>query len=290
MSELKVVSSAERDFDFSASDFNRVKGLIRARAGISLNDSKENMVYSRLSRRLRDTGDRNFRDYLARLDDKDHPEWQAFINALTTNLTSFFREQHHFPIFSEHVKSLRGRGKLDIWCAAASTGEEPYSIAITLLEAGIGPDRAHVLATDIDTGVLQTAAQGIYSEEAVRKLEPHLLKRYFLRGDGSFRGLYRVRPEVQALITFQQLNLLDKVWPVPRGLATIFCRNVMIYFDRPTQMDILRRFVPHMADGALLFAGHSENFHHSRDCFIARGHTVYEVVARRASGDTRDAA
>lgn len=277
MNEIKLVSAAEREFSFSGRDFERVKKLIHKRAGISLNDSKENMVYSRLSRRLRATGETSFSDYLDRLEQQDHPEWQAFVNALTTNLTSFFRELHHFPLLTKHLKCLDPYEDISIWCCAASTGEEPYSIAMTVLDALPGNRRVSIIATDIDTGVLKTAREGVYSAEAVSKIDPAQLKKYFFKGEGSYEGLYKVRPELQSLIRFEQLNLLDRAWNVPRNLDVIFCRNVMIYFDRPTQMDILARFVPHMAPGALLFAGHSENFHHSRQHFHLLGKTTYVV-------------
>jgi chemotaxis protein methyltransferase CheR len=287
MPDLKIVASTEREFAFSQRDFDRVKALIHVRAGISLNDSKENMVYSRLSRRLRAIGDQTFTEYLSRLDRPDEPEWQAFVNALTTNLTSFFRESHHFPILARHLQSLDPRAPLNIWCCAASTGEEPYSIAMTVLDAVPTAKNVNIIATDIDTGVLSTAVDGVYSAEAVSRIDASHLRRHFLRGDGDFAGLYKVRPAVQALVTFRQLNLLDRNWSAPKGVDVIFCRNVMIYFDRPTQMDILSRFVPLMNPGALLFAGHSENFHHSRDHFQLMGKTVY-LVNKQAK--VRDAA
>jgi chemotaxis protein methyltransferase CheR len=235
------------------------------------------MVYSRLSRRLRATGETSFSAYLDRLEYQDDPEWQAFINALTTNLTSFFREQHHFPLLAKHLQSLDPLEPVSIWCCAASTGEEPYSIAMTVLDTLPSNRKVSILATDIDTGVLKTAREGVYSSEAVAKIDPAQLKKYFFKGEGSYSGLYKVRPELQSIIRFDQLNLLDRAWNVPRDLDVIFCRNVMIYFDRPTQMDILARFVPHMAAGGLLFAGHSENFHHSREYFHLLGKTTYAV-------------
>ncbi|HJV50010.1 MAG TPA: CheR family methyltransferase [Noviherbaspirillum sp.] len=270
-------SDAAKEFDFTARDFERVRGLIYKRAGIALAESKQEMVYSRLARRLRATGIRSFEAYLDALENKgDDNEWEAFTNALTTNLTSFFREAHHFPILADHV-----RGKKDpisIWCCASSTGEEPYSIAMTLCEAfGTTTPPAHVIATDIDTNVLNTAANGIYGIDRLDKMPPERAKRFFLRGKGQQEGLVRVRPELRQMVTFKQLNLLSDSWPVSGPFDAIFCRNVMIYFDKPTQSKILARFVPLMKPDALLFAGHSENFLYVSDAFKLRGKTVYEL-------------
>ncbi len=272
---------AGKEFDFTRADFERVRGLIYQRAGISLADSKQEMVYSRLARRLRATGIASFATYLDSLEGNRMPaEWESFVNALTTNLTSFFREAHHFPLLAEHVlKAKRQHGTpLTIWCSASSTGEEPYSIAMTLCEAfnTLTPP-ATIVATDIDTNVLATASAGVYPTERVEKLEPERLRRFFLKGKGAQEGLVRVRPELRQLITFRQLNLLSDDWPVRGPFDAIFCRNVMIYFDKATQRKILSRFVPLMKQDALLFAGHSENFLYVSDALRLRGKTVYEL-------------
>lgn len=266
-----------KEFEFTARDFERVRVLIHKRAGIALADSKQEMVYSRLARRLRATGIRSFQAYLDSLESRqDNEEWEAFTNALTTNLTSFFREAHHFPILADHVRGARE--PLLIWCAASSTGEEPYSIAMTLCEAlGSHASQAHVIATDIDTNVLTTAANGVYPIDRVEKMDPERVKRFFLRGKGAQDGLVRVRPELRQMVTFKQLNLLSDDWPVSGPFDAIFCRNVMIYFDKPTQGKILARFAPMMKPDALLFAGHSENFLYVSDAFKLRGKTVYEL-------------
>jgi chemotaxis protein methyltransferase CheR len=271
-----------KEFDFTRADFERVRGLIYQRAGISLADSKQEMVYSRLARRLRATGIASFATYLDSLEGNRMPaEWESFVNALTTNLTSFFREAHHFPLLAEHALKARRQhnAPLTIWCSAASTGEEPYSIAITLCEAfnTLTPP-VSIVATDIDTNVLATAEAGVYPMERVDKLEPERLRRFFLKGKGAQEGLVRVRPELRQLITFRQLNLLSDDWPVRVPFDAIFCRNVMIYFDKATQRKILSRFVPLMKPDALLFAGHSENFLYVSDALRLRGKTVYELA------------
>lgn len=270
---------ADREFQFTRADFERVRRLIRDRAGIALAPAKENMVYSRLSRRLRARGLARFDDYLALLDAADTQEWEAFVNSLTTNLTAFFREAHHFPALADLLLEQPRGAPLDIWCAAASTGEEPYSLAITACEAfGTMTPPVRILASDIDTQVLGVAARGIYAEERWSGLDPARLRRFFHRGTGSNAGKARVRPELQALIRFRPINLLSPDWPVPRNLTAIFCRNVMIYFDRPTQHEILARFAPLLGPGGLLFAGHSESFNHASKLFRLRGKTIYEPV------------
>ena len=268
-----------KEFDFNSRDFERVRGLIYKRAGISLADSKQEMVYSRLARRLRATGISSFMKYLDELEaGRLGDEWESFTNALTTNLTSFFRESHHFPLLAEHVKNKRD---LTIWCSAASTGEEPYSIAMTLCEAynTLTPP-ATIIATDIDTNVLAAGANGVYTMDRLDKMSPERQRRFFLKGKGDKEGMARVRPELRNMITFKQLNLLADQWPVTGPFDVIFCRNVMIYFDKATQRKILSRFVPLMKPDALLFAGHSENFLYVSDALKLRGKTVYELDRR----------
>ena len=239
------------------------------------------MVYSRLARRLRATGIVSFLTYLDQLEAGrlGDDEWEAFTNALTTNLTSFFREAHHFPLLAEHVKKLRD--PITIWCSASSTGEEPYSIAMTLCEAfNTSTPPAQIIATDIDTNVLATAANGVYGIDRLDKMSPERAKRFFQRGKGEREGMVRVRPELRQMITFKQLNLLGDSWPLTGQFDVIFCRNVMIYFDKPTQRKILSRFVPLMKPSALLFAGHSENFLYVSESLKLRGKTVYELDDR----------
>jgi len=275
-----------KEFDFTRRDFERVRALIHQRAGISLADSKQEMVYSRLARRLRATGIQSFATYLDDLEaGRMDREWESFTNALTTNLTSFFREAHHFPLLLEHLTAVRKKDTrpLTIWCSAASTGEEPYSIAMTACEAfnTLTPP-VHIVATDIDTNVLTTASNGVYPMERLDKTSPERLRRFFLKGKGAHEGMARVRPELRNLVTFKQLNLLADGWPLEGQFDAIFCRNVMIYFDKPTQRKILSRFVPLMKPHALLFAGHSENFLYVSDALRLRGKTVYELDGRSA--------
>ena len=268
-------------FAFTPRDFARVRSLIYRQAGIALSESKQEMVYSRLARRLRAKGLNSFEVYLDSLESgRDEDEWEAFTNALTTNLTSFFREEHHFPLLAEHARKTGA--PFSVWCSASSTGEEPYSIAMTLCEVfnTLTPP-VTIVATDIDTKVLETAAAGIYAAERIDKLSRERAKRFFLRGKGERSGFVRVRPELRQLIEFKPLNLLGASWPVKGPFDVIFCRNVMIYFDKPTQSKILSRFVPLMKPDGLLFAGHSENFVYASDAFSLRGKTVYEL-ARRA--------
>ena len=270
---------AGREFSFSAADFERVRKLIYQHAGISLSPIKQDMVYSRLARRLRATNKKSFGEYLDMLERGNDEEWERFVNALTTNLTSFFREPHHFPLLAEHLKKIGSRRPVRIWCSASSTGEEPYSIAMTVLESlGSSASNVSIMASDLDTSVLATAQQGIYPIERVEKMDQERLRRFFLKGTGAQEGMVSVRPELRRMIDFQRVNLLDPRWPVRGPLDVIFCRNVMIYFDKPTQYKILSRFAPLMHEDGLLFAGHSESFLHAADLFRSLGKTVYALA------------
>src|SRR5665647_2530628 len=251
---IVAATSGGPDFLLTDHDFSKIRTLIHQRAGIALGAQKRQMVYSRLSRRLRELRLKEFSTYLSFLEaDPNGDEWQLFTNALTTNLTAFFREAHHFPVLAEHARKCPQ--PLTVWCSAASTGEEPYSIAMTLIEAlGSRAGAASVVATDIDTQVLAKGAAGVFTMEQVSKLSPARLKRFFLKGAGAHAGKVRIRPEVAA----------------------------MIYFEKPTQGKILQRFVPLMKPHGLLFAGHSENFSFVNQTFRLRGQTIYELVSNRA--------
>lgn len=277
-----MASSVGPDFLLTDHDFSKIRTLIHQRAGIALGAQKRQMVYSRLARRLRELRLKEFSTYLTFLEaDPNGDEWQLFTNALTTNLTAFFREAHHFPVLAEHVR--RCPQPVTVWCSAASTGEEPYSIAMTLIEVlGNRAGAASVVATDIDTQVLAKGAAGVFTLEQVSKLSPERLKRFFLKGVGAHAGKVRIRPEVAAIVKFEQLNLLDQKWALKAPFDAIFCRNVMIYFDKPTQGKILQRFAPLMKPHGLLFAGHSENFSFVNQTFRLRGQTIYELVSNRA--------
>jgi len=273
-----------REFQYSSKDFQRIRRLIHERAGISLSEAKQDMVYSRLTRRLRARGLKRFSDYLDLLRLGDEAEWEAFTNALTTNLTSFFREPHHFPLLAQHFIRQKPGRDFQVWCCGCSSGEEAYSIAMTLAEisASLRPP-VSILATDVDTQVLHKAEEGVYPMERVERLGPERVRRFFLRGTGIQAGQARIRPEVRSLVTFRPCNLLTSGWPSSRAFDAIFCRNVMIYFDRATQATILRRFGPLLRPDGLLFVGHSESLFHVSDTFRLRGRTVYEL-ARKHDG------
>ncbi|MFI4979449.1 MAG: CheR family methyltransferase [Nevskiales bacterium] len=274
----------QREFAFTRRDFERVRGLIHQRAGIALVESKQDMVYSRLARRLRALELASFSAYLDRLEGGgDAAEWQAFTNALTTNLTSFFREPHHFEHLAGILAQRAPGERLLLWCAAASTGEEPYSLAITAAEAfGTLSPPVSILATDIDTQVLDTAERGIYPLERIEGISPERRRKFFRKGQGANSGNCRVVDELRSLVSFRRLNLLDARYPLRGPFKAIFCRNVMIYFDKPTQYQVLRRMVPLLAPDGLLFAGHSESFFHAADLVVSCGRTVYRRAEQAA--------
>jgi len=272
--------AVDHEFSFSRADFDRVRELIYKHAGISLHDGKHAMVYSRLSRRLRETGHQSFANYLQWLESstgaQGEQEWQEFVNCLTTNLTSFFREEHHFHALLDDLKPLAGK-PVRIWCCAASTGEEPYSIAMTCHEALGANAQVQLICSDIDTNVLNTARRGVYNADA-RGLDPTRLRNFFMRGTGANSGRIRVKPELARGIEFRPLNLMDAQWSLGEPFHIVFCRNVMIYFDAATQRKVLERIHRVMRPQGLLFVGHSENFTESRDLFKLRGKTIYERV------------
>ena len=274
----------DREFAYSRRDFERARRLIRERAGIALGDGKAEMVYSRLVKRVRALKLEGFRDYLAQLDNSAHPEWEHFVNALTTNQTDFFREAHHFPMLAAHARAITGR-PMRVWSAAAATGEEPYSIAITLCETfdSFMPP-VEIVATDLDTRVLAHAQDGVYPLDKVSSLDPERLRRFFLKGAGSRDGYVRVRDSVRKLVEFRRLNLLDSAWDVAGPFDAIFCRNVLIYFDKATQRQVLERLADRLAPEGLYFAGHSESLLNAGDLFEPCGRTVYRVVGSRPRG------
>lgn len=266
-----------KEFAWTSADFDRVQSLIYKRAGISLHDGKHAMVYSRLSRRLRETGHQSFTEYLSWLESSDGPEWQEFVNALTTNLTSFFREHHHFDVIANHLRTNKATGTgWRIWCSAASTGEEPYSILMTAVEA-LGDRTPFTLtASDIDSKVLEVAQRGVYRSDGMKGLSEDHLRKFFLRGKGANEGMVQFRPDYRKAINFLLLNLVKDGWPFREPFDIVFCRNVMIYFDAKTQRGVLERIHGVMKPGGLLFVGHAENFTDSKDLFTLKGKTVYE--------------
>ena len=271
----------EAEFEFGPAEFDRVRLLIHRRAGISLHEGKQAMVYGRLSRRLRVLRQPSFRNYLQWLENASgatgEAEWQAFVNCLTTNLTSFFREEHHFPVLANALRAGPLR-PWRIWCNAASTGEEPYSLAMTVAEALGARARVEILCTDIDTQVLAQAEKAAYPVDA-RGLTAERRQRHFQRGTGDNAGLMRVKPELRAMVHLRPFNLMAPRWSLGAPFDIVFCRNVMIYFDAPTQLAVLERMHAAMQPGGLLFAGHSENFSQARALFKLRGKTVYERVS-----------
>ncbi|HQW20435.1 MAG TPA: CheR family methyltransferase [Rhodocyclaceae bacterium] len=273
----------EREFEFRIDDFERVRKLIYRYAGISLAPIKKNMAYSRLVRRVRARNCLSFSEYLTLIEHGDQAEMEIFVNSLTTNLTSFFRETHHFEILGRHLQKVAAQGGLTrIWCSAASTGEESYSLAITACETfdTLSPP-VSIIASDIDTNVLTMARNGIYPKGRIAKLTPEQQHRFFIEDADTQPGFVRVRPELQKLIKFTRVNLLGEHWPSISGsFDAIFCRNVMIYFDKATQYQILKKFAALLREDGLLFAGHSESFLHATDLFHSLGQTVYERAGR----------
>ena len=259
--------------------------LIGEYAGIKLSPHKRYMVHNRLSRRLRERGLDSFSDYLHLVQNGQSGEREAFVNALTTNLTSFFREAYHFGDLATQLREAAARTgtrtPLRIWCSAASTGEEPWSLAITACEAfGTLTPPVHILATDIDTSVLETAEEGVYAMDRIASLSEKRRQAFFQRGSGPHSGQCRVRPALRALVEFRPLNLLDRSYGIAPGLTAIFCRNVMIYFDKPTQFAVLQRMIPLLAPEGRLYAGHSESFTHAADLVTSCGRTVYRARER----------
>lgn len=259
----------------SPGDFEHAAKLLQNRAGILLGEHKQEMAGRTLALRAHAVGHRAVSEYLEDLARNPHsPEWEMFVNAFTINHTAFFREQHHFEILARYA-STRAK-PISVWCAAASTGEEPYTIAMTLREACPQPDvGVSIWATDIDTNAIQRAREGVYPQERVKPVPEEYLHKYFQRGTGRRAGMVRVKENLRKLVEFGAFNLLQNDWPAPQSFDAIFCRNTMIYFDKSTQRKILERFAPTLKTGGLLFAGHSENFTYLTDAFRLQGQTVY---------------
>jgi chemotaxis protein methyltransferase CheR len=268
-----------REFDFTNADYERVSNHVYRLAGIHLGETRREMVYSRLSREVRRLRLNRVSDYLAYLEQAGQHEWTRFVNVLTTNLTSFFRESHHFSILAEKILPYAGH-PARIWSCGCASGEEPYSIAMTCLEyANDDPSAVSILATDINTTMLQTAEAGVYEEERVDSMMPERLRRFFLRGSGAFASRVKIKDSVRQCVHFRMLNLTSPEWNIEGQFDAIFCRNVMIYFDRDTQHKILKRFVPLLKQPhGLLFAGHSEAFFQAKDLLTPLGATTYKVT------------
>lgn len=268
---------ADREFHFSHRDFEEVRKLIYDHAGIALTEAKEDMVYSRLARRLRATGLKTFKDYLSFLNAGHEEEWEAFVNSLTTNLTDFFRENHHFTILKEFLKTRQDR-PIVLWSSAASTGEEPYTMAMTAVEAfGNFNAPVQIIASDLDTNVIKKAEDGVYPVERMKKLSAEQQRRFFLKGTGERAGFVKVRPELRAMVRFFQLNLLAPNWPIRQPVDGIFCRNVMIYFDRPMRAGVVGEFERLVGPGCPLFIGHSETLNGITTRFKTERPSVYRL-------------
>ncbi len=275
---MSLSPERDREFDFTTKHFATVRDELYDYAGIVLADHKQDMAYNRLVRLLRDLKLNSFDDYLAFLD-QNPAEFTQFINALTTNLTAFYREKHHFDFIRDHIIPEivnSGERRIRGWSAGCSLGEEPYSLAMTLLDAGVDPLRwdLRLLATDIDSKVLQSAQSGVYAYERVKTLPKSLLSRWFLKGKGKRDGHVKVRSELQDMITFKYLNLMQD-WPVQGPLDFIFCRNVMIYFDQDTQARLLQRMAALLKPNGYLFVGHSEALARHASSFQLVGKTIY---------------
>lgn len=269
----------QREFHMSEKDFQAISELAYKYTGIVLGDHKQDMVYGRLARRMRDLRLTSFVDYCQLIQETSQPEVSRFINAITTNLTSFFRESHHFDFLTNNALPdlLKGNnGKIRAWSAGCSTGEEPYSISLTLNE--FLPMKAwdiKVLATDLDSNVLQKASQGVYDIERVESLSKSVKSKWFLF-DRNHKDIVKVSPSLQQLVRFKRLNLLE-AWPMRGRFDFIFCRNVMIYFNEETQVRLLNRFADILNPGGYLFIGHSESLHSVASRFNSLGKTIYQL-------------
>jgi len=273
---LRTGAARAGGFTMTQEDFARIRKSVHALCGIALSSAKVDMAYNRLARILRARGMASFGEYLDLLETGDAATRQEFVNAMTTNLTRFFREAGHFELLAKLLREHRPPGKLSVWCAGCSTGEEAYTIAITAIEAlGAAASSFRLFATDIDTDVLRKAEAGVYPAEAAQDMEPGRLRRFFLQGTGSNAGKIRVRPEVRQLVRFEQHNLRGAEWPQAGSFHAIFCRNVLIYFDQPSQHEVLERFATCLQPDGLLFAGHSEYYAHSADRWTRVAHAVY---------------
>lgn len=276
-----AVNYREKEFPMTDKDFQRIVKLAGHYTGIVLGEHKRDMVYGRVARRVRKLNLDSFSNYLDFLENNPQQELSSFINVITTNLTSFFRENHHFDFLLKRVlpeikrKNFASK-RMRIWSAGCSTGQEPYSIAITLRKLGIPSDwDIKVLATDLDSEVLAKAQAAIYSVTDVDGLDNITVKNYFQRSEE--RRKVKVKESVKRHIHFKRLNLLEK-WPMSGPFDFIFCRNVVIYFDKPTQKVLFDRYAEILAIGGYLFVGHSENLHGISERFENLGNTIYRKI------------
>lgn len=281
---LAVVYSSgkEKDFELTDKHFNFVRKLVAERTGIALSEAKRDMIYGRLTRRLRALNLNNFDDYCSILKDgDDEHELIEFTNAITTNLTAFFRENHHFEylaktVLPELIKSKHDR-KIRIWSAGCSSGEEPYSIAMVVNEIVPKDWDVRILATDLDSNMVNRASAGIYPLERVEGITKKRLRDWVRRGKGDKSDMVKMSPDLQDIISFKQLNLMHE-WPMKGKFDIIFCRNVVIYFNKDTQRELFQRYANIMTDDSHLFIGHSESLYKVCDRFQLLGQTMYKKL------------
>lgn len=267
------------DFAITSQEYERFRGLIYTESGISLSDHKQTLLVSRLSKRLRELGLSTFSEYYDRVtEDPTGEEFTRMLDLISTNKTDFFREPKHFDFLRERIlPELEGVKTIRVWSSACSTGEEPYSIAIALYEGVQNPAQWEfkILASDLSTRVLAKAASGIYDDERVQNVPADVVRRHFLRGRGDSAGLVKVKPHLAAIVRFRRLNLMDDRFPIKQPLDLIFCRNVMIYFDRPTQERLVNKFHDYLKPGGYLFIGHSESLQWVHHPFRSLAPTIY---------------
>ena len=280
---------ADGEFAFTWADFHRIAQVVHAESGIVLNDSKANLVYSRLAKRLRKIGLRSFHDYCELVQREDGAdERQAMISAMTTNVTRFFREAHHFALLEKTVlppllEHARRGGRVRLWSSACSSGEEPYSLALTIL--GLMPDAGEhdilILASDLDPNMLERAEIGVHTAAQVEGIPTELRRKWIAAAKGDGAMDFEVTAPVRKLVRFRELNLLDP-WPMRGSFDVIFCRNVMIYFDDETQARIWTRFAEMLVPGGALCIGHSERIPTGMP-FKLVGQTIYRRTGEDAS-------
>ncbi len=268
------------EYTITAEEFQRFRTLIYNESGISLSEQKQTLLASRLSKRLRDLSLSTFAEYYENVTkDPTREEFTRMLDLISTNKTDFFREPKHFDFLRERIMpELFGEKRIRIWSSACSTGEEPYTIAMTLFEHAPNPSQwdFKILASDISTRVLSKAAAGLYQEDRFRDVPSDVLKRHFLRGRGESAGMFKVKPHLAAVIQFRRLNLMDSQFPIKNPLDLIFCRNVMIYFDRPTQATLVNKFYRYLKPGGYLFIGHSESLQWVEHSFKSLAPTIYQ--------------
>jgi len=275
-----TVKEKAREFEYTWDDFNFLRRISNQHSGILVPDDKFDMFYSRLSKRIRVLGFTRFKQYCEYLDSHSDQEFTEFINAVTTNLTSFFRENHHFEFLAktlipELLTKRRAQRQIRVWSAGCSTGEEPYSLAMTLLENVPEGWDIKILATDLDTNVLRTAAEGIYTSDRIGNITEERLQRWFQKGTGVQVNKIRAKLQLRQVIHFNQLNLMQE-WPMKGFFDFIFCRNVLIYFDRETKMRLVNRYSGLLKEDGHLFIGHSESLHQLDTPFTLVGNTIYK--------------